>query len=463
MKKRNLFLLPALFAAALTLNTACSDDEAPAAQNNAEQTQTNPTAQQVSGNVSGTWTRGSVINVTGHIVVPQGQSLTIEDGVQVIFSAEGVGVNHVPIEFTVNGNLYIKGTEASPVLLSTEADLRTPDNAFAGLWGGIVAGVTCEEMLIDHAIIEYTGGQVIEGSPAAENGVYTAGDDAYPQITTNNTSGRYVLTNSIIRNGWSDGIYLMGGNAIIQNNTFIANGYDGAEAVNCKAGVKADVVGNVMFSPNTNGLKLSSSGQSETRSQAKIAAYNNTIINAGWRRDGEKGGSVYVEKNALVYVFNNLLVNCKFRAQTPKYTSPDDPEKGYASASVIDYNYYASGSQRSAIVFPDESNVAYAWEGYNYNNSNYFNGMVDAHSVIATQVNGCDPLFVNFNINGVALTDYAYNSSWDFHLQAASPALAGAYAAGDLTGYFSNSGISVAGQTFTTAAPAPRFGAFGTK
>ena len=300
MKKRNLFLLPALFAAALTLNTACSDDEAPAAQNNAEQTQTNPTAQQVSGNVSGTWTRGSVINVTGHIVVPQGQSLTIEDGVQVIFSAEGVGVNHVPIEFTVNGNLYIKGTEASPVLLSTEADLRTPDNAFAGLWGGIVAGATCEEMLIDHAIIEYTGGQVIEGSPAAENGVYTAGDDAYPQITTNNTSGRYVLTNSIIRNGWSDGIYLMGGNAIIQNNTFVANGYDGAEAVNCKAGVKADVVGNVMFSPNTNGLKLSSSGQSETRSQAKIAAYNNTIINAGWRRDGEKGGSVYVEKNALV-------------------------------------------------------------------------------------------------------------------------------------------------------------------
>ena len=83
MKKRNLFLLPALFAAALTLNTACSDDEAPAAQNNAEQTQTNPAAQEVSGNVSGTWTRGSVINVTGHIVVPQGQSLTIEDGVQV--------------------------------------------------------------------------------------------------------------------------------------------------------------------------------------------------------------------------------------------------------------------------------------------------------------------------------------------------------------------------------------------
>ena len=66
-----------------------------------------------------------------------------------------------------------------------------------------------------------------------------------------------------------------------------------------------------MFSPNTNGLKLSSSGQSETRSQGKIQAYNNTIINAGWCRDGEKGGCVYVEKNALVNIVNNLMVNCK--------------------------------------------------------------------------------------------------------------------------------------------------------
>ena len=150
--------------------------------------------------------------------------------------------------------------------------------------------------MIDHAVIEYTGGQVVEGSPAATQGVYTAGDDAYPQITTNNIDGRYVVTNSILRNGWSDGIYLMGGQAIIANNIFAANGYDGAEAVNVKAGCVADVAGNLMFSPNTNGLKLSSSGQSETRAMAKINAYNNTIINAGWRRDGEKGGCVYVEK-----------------------------------------------------------------------------------------------------------------------------------------------------------------------
>ena len=119
----------------------------------------------------------------------------------------------------------------------------------------------------------------------------------------------------------------MGGNAIIQNNIFAANGYDGAEAVNVKAGCVADVANNIIFSPNTNGLKLSSSGQSETRGQIKVNAYNNTIINAGWRRDGEKGGCVYAEKNALVNVVNNLMVNCKFRAMTPNYKKPNDPEE----------------------------------------------------------------------------------------------------------------------------------------
>ena len=240
---------------------------------------TTQTGNGISGEVSGVWEAGSTVNVTGHIVVPEGESLTIEEGVTVIFSEKGVGVNNVKIEFSVDGNLYCMGTEENPVRLTVAENLRTDANKFEGLWGGIVAGASCKEMLIDHTIIEYCGGQVIEGSPAAENGYYTAGDDAYPQITTNNPEGNYVITNSIIRNGWSDGIYMMGGNAIIANNIFSATGYDGAEAVNVKSGCKVDVAGNIMYAPNTNGLKLSSSDQSEVRLQARIQAYNNTIIN----------------------------------------------------------------------------------------------------------------------------------------------------------------------------------------
>lgn len=418
------------------------------------------TEETVSGNVEGVWKANSVVKVSGHLVVPEGKSLTIEEGVKVIFDDKGVGVNHVPIEFTVNGNLYCEGTAENPVLLSVAEEKRTVDNTFAGLWGGIVASESCQEMLIDHTIIEYTGGQVIEGSPAATNGVYTAGDDAYPQITTNNINGNYVITNSVLRNGWSDGIYLMGGKAIIANNVFAANGYDGAEAVNVKAGCVADVAGNVMFSPNTNGLKLSGSGQSDTRGQAKIQAYNNTIINAGWRRDGEKGGCIYVEKNALVNVVNNLMVNCKFRAMTPNFSKPDDPEEGYASNSVIDYNFYASGSQKSDIVFNEESGVAYSWEGYNFNHKSYNTGVVDAHSLIATQSDSKDPMFVNFNINGVGLTDYVYNEGWDFHVKPGSPVLSGAYQGTAIAPYFAG-GLTVNGKTYTSPAISNHFGAFG--
>ena len=219
------------------------------------------------------WPADTVINLTEHYAVPEGKTLIIKEGVQIIASTEGVGANLLPVEFTVNGNLYCEGTEEKPVLFSIPEADRTEANTFAGLWGGIVAGSTCEEMLIDHTIIEYTGGDVLEGAPAANAGYYEAGDDAYPQITTNNVNGKYVITNSILRNGVSDAIYMMGGNAIIMNNLFVANGETGEEAVNVKSGCQVDVVGNVMYAPNTNALKLSSSDQSEVRMLKKTYRY----------------------------------------------------------------------------------------------------------------------------------------------------------------------------------------------
>lgn len=361
MRLKN-YLLASTALVALSFMAACTEEDPIANGDGTENTDGNDennggNSEETNDNVI-VWPADTIVKLTDHYTVPEGKSLVIKEGVQIIVSTDGVGVNHVPVEFTVNGNLYCEGTAEKPILFSIAEDERTKENALKGMWGGIVATSTCGEMLIDHTVIEYTGGQVVEGSPAASSGMYTAGDDAYPQITTDNINGHYVITNSILRNGWSDGIYLMGGNAIIAHNIFAANGYDGAEAVNVKAGCVVDVADNVMFSPNTNGLKLSSSGQSEDRAMAKIQAYNNTIINAGWRRDGEKGGCVYVEKNALANVFNNLMVNCKFRAMTPNYKDANKVDGGYNSSSVIDYNYYASGTQKSDVVFEEESGVA---------------------------------------------------------------------------------------------------------
>lgn len=454
MKKS--FVLVAVLAAAMSL-ASCDSKNVDEPENNGTEIVTGETEIRMSGVVKA----GTRLELDRHLVVPEGESLTLEPGVTVIVSSRGVGVNHTPIEITVKGNLYCLGTEERPVTFSVDESQRTEANIFKGLWGGIVATESCAEMVFDHTVIEYTGGQVTEGSPAATAGIYTAGDDAYPQITTTNIHGRYVITGSVIRNGWSDGIYMMGGDAIIAGNTFAANGFSGAEAVNIKAGARADIAGNVMFSPNTNGLKLSSSGQSETRPQAVANAYNNTIINAGWRRDGEKGGCVYVEKNVLVNVINNLMVNCKFRAMTPSYKNPNSTDGGMDDKSVIDWNLYASGRQKSDIVFPEESNVAFSYEGYNIGHKNY-NPAIDTHSLIATASDGIDPMFVNFDINAVSLTSAIYSTTWDFHLKPGSPAMSGAAPASAFTPLFAT-GLQVNGTTYTSPAIESRFGAFGTK
>lgn len=351
------------------------------------------------------------------------------------------------------------------MLFSVDESERTESNAFAGLWGGIVATDKCAEMVIDNTIIEYTGGAVLKDSPSAVRGIYEAGEDFDPQITTKNVNGKYVVTNSVLRYGASDAIYMMGGSGIIANNIFAGNGYDGGEAVNVKAGCKVDVAQNIMYSPNTNGLKLSSSGQNDDggRAQALIRAYNNTIINAGWRRDGVKGGCIYVEKNALVSVFNNMLVNCKFKAMTPSWEIPNNPEEGYADASVIDYNFYVAGSPESTLDQDVADGTTNSYFGYTLENEKY-SPNVDLHSLVSASAGdtNTDPKFVNFPYNTNELTGYIYDENWDFHVAADSPALQGAYSGNDekMQPYFGG-GLTVNGKTYSSPAPQAWFGAFG--
>ena len=422
----------------------------------------------ISGNVKGTWEKNSTVNVTGHITVPKGETLIIEEGVKIIFDDNGVGASHTKIEFMVDGNLYCKGTATNPILFSVAESKRTAANTFAGLWGGIIATANSAEMLFDNVIIEYTGGPVVADSPSALAGIYTAGGDADPQITTNNVNGKYVITNSILRNGASDAIYAMGGNLIIQNNIFAANGSTGGEAVNVKAGCKADIAQNIMYSPNTNGLKLSSAGQNDAtgRFQASIKAYNNTIINAGWRRDGVKGGSAYIEKAALVGMFNNLIVNSKFKAMAPSWGTVSITA-GCDDKSVIDYNYYASGSQTSSLEQDVAGGTTTAYLGYTLTNKNVYPTFVDKNSIVSASAGDAtkDPKFVNFGFNSNALTSFTYDNNWDFHVQAGSPILTGAFSGTNamLTPHFASTGITVNGTAYKSVAPAARFGAFGTK
>ena len=102
MKFKSLFICAAIMS---TTFAACSSDSDSESGKGGDDDGILPPTTEISGNVEGTWEANSVIKVSGHIVVPEGKTLTIKEGVQVIFSDNGVGVNHVPIAFTVNANL----------------------------------------------------------------------------------------------------------------------------------------------------------------------------------------------------------------------------------------------------------------------------------------------------------------------------------------------------------------------
>jgi hypothetical protein len=411
----------------------------------------------VTGSVEGTWKKYSVINVAGHINVPQGKTLTIEEGVEVVVGTAGQDANTTKIEFIVNGNLYCYGTAESPVTFTVPAAERTAANTFARLWGGIIGSETCGEIILDHALVEYTGAVTTATSPSVTAGLFKAGGgEGMVAFNTNNPGGKYVVINSTFRSTGEDAIYVQGGSCIFANNLFYACGEAGGEAINVKAGCKVDAAGNLMYSPNTNGFKLSNAGSSVTRSQAQINAYNNTIINAGWRRDPNKpkGGSVWAEAGCLVNVYNNLIVNCMFGAKAPKFGV--DASDGPDLSSKIDYNYYASGTAQSNVSQHVQNGTVTSFDGFKPGVTDVVYG---EHDVRGTAAGSGDPLFVSFPFAANPPLSYTYDSSWDFHLQATSPALSGGNTS--FTPYFSATGITVNGKEYKSPAPAAHFGAFG--
>lgn len=412
----------------------------------------------VSGNIEGTWAKYSVITITDHVRVPAGKTLTIEEGVEVQISPNGgQDANHSKIEWLVDGKLYIQGTKSAPILISVPPAQRTTANTFARLWGGIIGSTTCSEILIDNATIEYTGGITTATSPSVVAGLFKAGGgEGMVAFNTNNPTGNYVIQNTTFRSTGEDAIYVQGGSCIFTNNTFYAVGEAGGEAINVKAGCKVDAAYNVIYSANTNAFKLSNSGASASRPQAQINAYNNTIINAGWRRDpnAPKGGSIWGEKGVLINVYNNLIVNAMFRTKAPKWgiNATDGPDLN----SKIDYNFYAAGTQQSSVPQHITNGTVTGYDGFK---TGVADAVYSAHDISGTAVGDKDPKFVNFPFNTNPLLSFAFDASWNFHLQAGSPALTGAKT--DFVPYFSSTGVTVNGTTYKSPLPAAYFGAFG--
>jgi hypothetical protein len=188
---------------------------------------------------------------------------------------------------------------------------RIIKNKFGKLWGGILASKTSTEVLLNYVIMEYGGAVTTEASTSVKQGLYKAASGEFvPALWFSNVAGKLVVQHSIIRNWRDDCTYLEGGNIIFSDNSFYTTGESGGEAINIKSGCVADIAFNMVYSTNTNALKLSNAG--DRTPQAYVVAYNNTIVNTGWRRPSVKGGSIWVEQSVRADLYNNLIANSRF-------------------------------------------------------------------------------------------------------------------------------------------------------
>ena len=139
MKLKN-YLLAGTALIALSFMAACTEED-PIANGDGTETPGNDDDGNNDENTDGgngettgdiiVWPADTTVNLTNHYTVPKGKSLVIKEGVKIIVSTAGVGANHVPVEFTVNGNLYCEGTAEKPILFSVPEDERTEENIFA--------------------------------------------------------------------------------------------------------------------------------------------------------------------------------------------------------------------------------------------------------------------------------------------------------------------------------------------
>lgn len=382
------------------------------------------------GEVSGVWSKGSVQHIKGDIIIPEGKTLTIEEGVTVLMDAESKP------EIVVLGNLYALGTDDNPIRFTVEDQYKTKTNEFGKLWGGILAAPSCQELVLDHTVLEYGGAITSDASTSVKMGLYKkVSGEALPALWFSNADGKLVVQNSTISHFHEDCTYIEGGKIIFANNSFFSNGVTGGEAMNFKSGSIADVAYNLVYGVNTNALKLSNSG--DKTPQAYIMVYNNTMLNTGWRRPTAKGGSIWIEASVRVEIYNNLFVNTRFGVKR-------DPKKPEDNRSVSSNNWYYGQDQLTVDQFQVGKNDIVA-------GSNDVRGKLEGEN---------NPKFISYPLE-TSVNNYVLDPAWDFHLQGNSLALKSgtlSFKPHFITGLVMSNGL-----TYNSPAPAVYAGAFGTK
>jgi hypothetical protein len=294
------------------------------------------------GTIKGTMLAGKTYTIGGDVIINEGDTLTIQDGVTINITGKyGIGVK---------GSLICIGTKdhpnrfTFPNLAKTDQYGSDPnkDPALAGNWIGIIGATTSPMMILKWTHIEFGGAAIPSGSAIKQ--IFA---NPYP-VFFQNPGGIFVLEDSWVYGSTDDPFRILGGKIAIYRNTFEKCGYTGGEAMNAKAGTIGNFAYNLCIGIATNGPKLSNSGAAVGVPGSNVRMYNNTIVNCGYRRAAAgRGGSINFEEGAGGMAYNNLIINCKFGLRVVQNPIADTANLRYG------YNYtYADSQSVANNIYP---------------------------------------------------------------------------------------------------------------
>ncbi len=166
---------------------------------------------EITGNVSGTWTKNNIYMIIGNTTVAANQTLTIEPGTEVRVSSY--------YSLTIAGTLNAIGTKALPIKFTSGRPVSNKAD-----WAGIV--LLSAGNIIEHTIVEYCNNCIMANNTSLSNTITNN------EIRNFNNYGIYVddnsrtnIYNNIIHDFNSSGIYYnnTSSKGIIECNT-IYNG-----------------------------------------------------------------------------------------------------------------------------------------------------------------------------------------------------------------------------------------------
>jgi hypothetical protein len=436
MKKQSLFLLlPALLFAIVSCKKSTDVSQA-----QIQVGQPISDATPLSGAVKGTMQTSKTYTISADVTINKGDTMLIQEGVTVKV------LNGAKI--VVNGTFISLGTQANPITITDPSRTKTTgtstassDSAYAGGWGGIWCSPDCKLFVCKWTHLDFAGAG-LQTIPFTGSNAPAIGDQY--AVYFGNPDGVFIFEDSWVYGTPDDCFRFYGGHVNIMRNTFEKCGGTGGDGCNAKSGTQGNMAYNLCVGGATNMTKSANDGG--VNPQCRIAMYNNTYVNCGYRQVkafGARGGSIEVENNSRALVYNNLIVDCRFgyriaggtNTTAKVYQADTDNHAGdnLIPYTMYGYNFtYVDDSALASQIVP--TNVAQAVvtkpqstdipDMKDFLPSTYqFGDQYNGNSFIGKN----NPQFKNYPLPNLNYATQASVDNFDFHLSSGSPAIGKGY------------------------------------